>query len=513
MYSCTKSFLAHGLLFALAACGQWANDRPSPETDSAQPAPANPLLQPVQPLLPEPVQPVLPVQIPQTNDDSGAGEDDASDAGDFDSPPMTAAPVKVSDLPSLSSAAAAPVGMVLHEGSAAADFAAWIADPKNQNTLSQIGVLDSAAGVLSLNGPVTLSFSSFATGGSFLIKTNGHDISIVGSDFGYLKIDSSQNAGHSGHVRIYSTSKVLPSVVTSGSKGSGGIQGDCPADLSCAGLGELIARRPYHGPSVGSQNRVVETSWDWSDKNMPEVIRQQALAGLPLATESFLKQHCSLPATMPWFDGPFISGKVKFTQVISDPVVSGELSLPKPLDAVLYSGTRGGAGYDGGNVTLVHLGEEDKNWMETVAAAGGEGGLGGRNLMSPASEGTDEVRRTSTKFVDRLQLQNISTEYRVSCRTFGTVPHLWQVKVALPPVNREVAAQSDTLPDSKTVVLPAVAAGRDLPPDTPHRAGQGPSGKSGQREILRAQSVQQWKTALHPDVPLPQIVQMLLAGK
>ena len=513
MHSRTKGFLVHGLVFAMTACGQWDNEQQHPVAASEPPSATDPLLLPIPPAPPEPSQPVLPetslppvipISTDQTEepDDSINGSNRNSGSSDVQN-----------NVTALTRALAEPTGMLLSESDSVADFLNWISEEKNKTIVSQIGSFDAVNKVLSLKSPVTLSFSSFAAGGPLVIKSNGHDITLVGDDFGYLKVDSSKPNGHSGHVRVFSTAKVLPSVVTSGATGAGGGQGQCPADLSCAGIGEQIARRPLLAPSVATEKRVVEYQWDWSDNNMPEVVRQQALALLAKPSDSFFKQHCSQSSYVSWVDGPFISGKIKLKQWMIDPLLPAGLTAAKPIDALVYSGERGNVGFDAGNVTVVQFGDEDKKWVDYVIVNGGEGGLGGRNVMSPPSEAVEEIRHFSQKLAERLHLENLSMEYRVECRGFGSFPHSWQSKVALPPITREVAAKTEILADSKTVVLPAVPAGRDLPTDTAMRAEQGASGKAGQRDLIRAQTPEQWKSAIHSSIPLPRKIQAMFAGR
>jgi hypothetical protein len=441
----------------------------------------------------------------KVNVGSSSSSDSAAKASDLLKPVVTE--------PRLTHALAEPTGVVFSEQDTASDFAEWMNDNKNQNVLRQVGSFDPSAKVVSFNAPVTLSFSAFAKNGPLLIKTNGHDITLVGHDFSYLKIDTSKQGGHSGHLRLYSTAKELPAILTAGTSGSDGAQGTCPADVPCAGVGEPVARRPFHGPSIASDRRLVDYEWDWSDSKMPEVLRNQVLALQSKPSDSFFTQYCG-SAIYSYSTGPFITGRVKLKQVIFDPVMPSDLASAVPVDAALYSGSAGGTGFDGGNVTVIQLGEEDKSWMESSSVRGGLGGIGGRHFMSPASEEAIENRQSSFKLAERLQVSNLSAEYRVNCIAMsGRFPHSFMVSAVLPSMNLDTATKTEILNDGKSVALPAVAAGRDLPSGMRQRAENGESGRSGQREIIRAQTLDQWKTALHPSIPIPQKIQTMTAGQ
>ncbi len=490
-----KGFLVPCLFVAATSCGEWTDAPQQAAGDTVSPLQTP--LAPLEPTLPQtpivPLEPTAPEDPGQSSKPITVGSDTDDDEPEPE-PPLTQAMFE-------------PTGVVLAEQGAKAELVDWLSDKENEKTLSQVGSLASSMRELHLHSPVTLSFSSYASKHPFLIRTNGHDVTLIGNDFGYLKIDTSNAHGHSGHVRLYTTAKVLPEISTSGSAGAAGANGKCREGLPCYGVGEPAAKLVLESPSLGSETKTIEQTWDWQDANVREEWRNLIRSSVLKPPQADLNQLCAPQILYLHVSEPKIQGKVKLRQVVNHPVVNFDQMHTSPIDASFYAGESGGIGFDAGNISIVQVGQEDKKWIRTVSTSGGMGGVGGRHFMSPASEKIEERRVSSSKISEQMVLDELSIELTVTCPTNSPFGSTTKRVIPLRFRADTLAVSTDLFPEFKELVIPALSAGRDLPAETQLLAAWGQKGRAGTIDLVRAKSFAQWKTAIHPNLPLPQSLQ------
>lgn len=195
-------------------------------------------------------------------------------------------------------------------------------------------------------------------------------------------------------------------------------------------------------------------------------------------------------------------------QTLLHPVMPVDLNSVRPVDSELFPAEPGRPGYDAGNISIIQLGQEDKKSMEFVTASAGAGGQGGENLMSAPSDSIQERTESTLKIGDNFILDGLKIEWTVTCPSAQSrFPTLDTKTVFGHFVNSVIQTRTEFLTDSKSIVLPAVTSGRELPSSTERKANPGAGGKPGTIEIIHAKSLSEWKTALHPLLPIPQGLQ------
>lgn len=492
-------FFAPGIyltaLLVLTACGSWSSlneEDPQPPGSSQNSPIAVPTMDPNE-------DPEEPSDDPLTNNQNVQSEDKKMDA-------TSRAKSSVQNDDNL----LPPDGLILEEGETESDFVTWIGSPENNKALAQLGTLNGETRTLALNTDATLSFSSFAAQRPFLIKTFGHNITLVSADFGYLKIDTSTADGNSGHVRIYSTAPTLPSINTAAGQGQSGADGHCTDGTNCISVSETSTNLNLQQSGIQWVPQEIERWWDWSDPSIPQQWRDKVVANVRGITANAFSSSCTNgePSQIR-IQGPFIEGKLRIIQHLEHPVLMANSSQPNPIDAVLFAGHAGSDGFHGGEVNVFQFKEESRDWIKSLTTQGGFGGIGGLNFKSPASAALSEQQLSTQKkseifLFDQLKAQ-MSAQYR--CPGYIDVERsgsrLVSEKFDISFLEKTVPVDTGIVFDNKNLFIQGVAPGRDDYANAPQRAASGAKGRDGQIKILRSQNPDDWTAKIHSRIPIP----------
>lgn len=397
-----------------------------------------------------------------------------------------------------------PFGTILSETNSENDFVDWALAAENRNELEKVGYLDETQRSLTLKTDVTLSFSRFAQTSLFKINTQGFRIMLIGSDFGYLEIQTQKANQDSGEVVIYSTGQNLPRVDTSGSSGINGNDGVCPTQINCIPVTDQITTRKTPTPQIQWQSDKQKLVIDWNDQSLTSNIREAIRTAVITENTETLRAQCPNDIFFLQTEGPDIRGRVILTREVLHPKMNDGFALTQSADATLLEGSSGQSGFNSGSITIFHLGEGDKNWLKFFKTAGGSGGMGGLNLKTPRSSGRDKVDFKSIIISEEIETSNLSAAWRIQClanrgRALWTQNSTLAGRWAYPMMN----IQSGLGFTSSQITLPAIQEGRDDLSGAAERAAPGAPGHDGKIEFQKAKTWEDWRAVVHPKIPIP----------
>lgn len=398
-----------------------------------------------------------------------------------------------------------PEGIIISEAENLHTLEDWINHPENGATLRSIGTFDSNKRTLTLHQPATLSFTRFAVHGKLLIETRGLNLTLVGSDFTDLEINTTNARGHSGHVRIYSTSKTLPKIDTTGSDGQNGKDGHCPNGQKCVLLSDRLSKTNFPEIYPIATTKEHSKTFDWNDSQIPEEWRQRTKEKIQQEDVKSAARFCDPLHPIISLDRLDVAGTLKFTQRLMHFSLPTDTTFPEPVHAKLYEAQQGSDGYNGGNVSIVQLGKMSDGEMSKINTFGGTEGKGGLNLKRAPSEARAQKLYSTIKITENLNFDALKISWKLYCFSYprGPIGNGGWTDAPAQFLAREAYVPTNDFFEHHSVSVPAIPAGEDLPEALSLAAASGSSGMNGKLEIKNFATAQQFRAAIHPSIPLP----------
>jgi hypothetical protein len=426
-----------------------------------------------------------------------------------ENPPSSSTPSSLNedDLPHDADATNAD-GIIVHEGGLSTDFTQWMSDKKNEGLLSQLGRMTENGGVLELTSDATFSFSSFAKEQPLLIRTNGHNLTLLGADFSYLKIDSSKKQDNSGHVRIYSTAFSLPAINTSAEHGQPGSNGSCLTQKTCVPVSDTQTKDPLNAANVEWVSREEQKWWNWDDQAIPGSWRSTIFTEVPSEAGAAAQSHCGSDgvAGQVHVEGPFINGRFNHLQTLEHPVSAAQTAQPRPQDAQLFPGQPGAPGFNAGRIMVYQWGDENKDWIDKVQYLPGLGGLGGLHFKTVPTQETPDRQFRTRKRTERFLVNELKVEWEVAFTCSSSEPlrrRNYRFRTSGRFKKTDIPVSTDAFISTHSVSIQGTPAGRDLAPNADARATSGNNGQPGELRVQKLKSIRELKSKIHPQIPLP----------
>ncbi|MFZ9520806.1 MAG: hypothetical protein ACO3A4_10035 [Silvanigrellaceae bacterium] len=389
-----------------------------------------------------------------------------------------------------------PVGEIISESDGEMDFNDWARDQKNTSRLAKIGRISENGDTLNLETDATLNFSTFASNSPMTIKTNGNNLTLIGRNFRYLRVETRAFGKDSGSVRVFALGQELPVVDTSGTAGQAGADATCANNSRCVPATDHTTRFTLPLPSISWTRFEEEKSWNWTDSAIPEEWRSKVINQILPDSTAVAQSFCA-PKNAHGIhaEGPSISGEVKLRQLLERPTNAEFSEKHHPVPAALFPGQPGLNGFNAGNIfvfALENLGLPVFSDMRILPGAGGEGG---KNFKSPASQGTQALIYKTKKISEELDLEKIEGTWKVRfhCsieeeRGFSR-PHSVTSSAVL--LSRKIPIDSGLIMSNHQINIPELPAGADNFVDESPAAKPGLSGKSGRIMIQKLNSVEE----------------------
>jgi len=398
-----------------------------------------------------------------------------------------------------------PEGIIIGESGNVQTLEDWINHPDNGATLRSVGTFDANTRTLMLHQPVTLSFTRFAVQGKILIDTRGLNLTLVGTDFTDLEIKTTNTLGHSGHVRIYSTSKTLPKIDTSGSVGAKGEDGRCPNGQKCVLLSDRLSKTNLPEIYPIATTKEHSKTFDWNDSQIPEEWRQRTKEKVQQEDVKSAARFCDPFHPIITLDRLDVAGTLKFTQRLMHFSLPTDTTFPDPVHAKLYEAQQGSDGYNGGNVSIFQLGKMSDGEMSKINTFGGTEGKGGMNLKRAPSEARAQKSYSTIKITENLNFDALKISWRLYCFSYprGPLGNGGWMDAPAQFLAREAYVPTNDFYEHHSVSIPAIPAGEDLPESISLAAASGRAGMNGKLEIKNFSKPQLFRAAIHPSIPLP----------
>ncbi|MEN9810499.1 MAG: hypothetical protein RLZZ488_2066 [Pseudomonadota bacterium] len=474
-----------GLCTFTASCGQWEKKEPTEKTDliSEPPLEDNNVPPEVTPTPNAQAHDGITQVQPQQEVPDDVGTDDTE-------PPV--APQE-------------PEGIIIAESENVRTLEDWINHPENGATLKSFGTFDSNKRTLTLHQSATLSFSRFTVHGKLLIETRGLNLTLVGSDFTDLEIKTTNAQGHSGHVRIYSTSKTLPKIDASGRGGINGEDGRCPNGQKCVLLSDRLTKTTLSEIYPITTTKEHSKTFDWNDTQVPEEWRQRTRESIQQEDLNSAGRFCEPHHPILFFNGIQVAGSLVFTQRLMHFSLPTQTTFPEPVHAQLYEAQTGSDGSNGGNVSIVQLGKINDGEMSKINTSGGTEGKGGLNVKRAPSEARAQKIYSTIKITETLNFDGLKISWKLYCFSSprGPIGNGGWMHAPAQFLARGTYVPTNDFYEHHSVSVPAIPAGEDLPESLSLAAASGRSGMNGKLEIKNLSKAQQLRAAIHPSIPLP----------
>jgi len=393
---------------------------------------------------------------------------------------------------------------VISEGNRASEFTDWLEEQKPSRALEQI-ITKTAQDEFTLQRNVVLSFSSFSTKSKIKILTKGHQITLIGNDFGDLLVDSTSPEGNAGDVLIFASGKSLPTVIAKGKNGVRGEDAVCTSALTpCVPLDDAQTRLQAPQDNIEWEAESVDENFQWDNSRLTDPmrrdIRSSALPAGPLSSG-----YCDGGESIHLrIDGEFWSGYVTLRQHLVHPKANAAGVQQSPRDAVLFEAQPGKNGFSGGNVRILRYSKFENEIQ--VYTSEGDGGYGGLRMKSPASAKSSEHTLSSQKRGEELITSGISAHYRMvgNCASeFGRPPHYINEIIPIRFSADKIATTTQELLIRRELIIPAQSEGKDDLLSLNPRAPSGVRGRPGKVDVKKVKDWMTWRAYIPKYYPVP----------
>lgn len=346
--------------------------------------------------------------------------------------------------------------------------------------LKNLAEFDAGENSIKLKKKLALSFRTFTNSRPLIIRTQGHDLLLVGHSFENLIVDSSAKTGPSGRVIVFSTGRSLPSIRSEGKNGDGGIDAQCPAPHShCVPIDDRESRLEQSPIKISEETEIKELRMSWNDTMVQQDWRREILSMVIVPDQQTIRTGLCHTDEFAQVSGHKvqIEGDVILRQAITF-AKQNNTDEPKIRDAVFVAGDRGSDGGDAGPVKILQVSERrlQREWI----IPGGSGGRGGQNLKIPPTKASEAIHHESKLTSEELDLSLLKVKLIVSGSCAGEIGRRatrTTMEMSSSLLKSRLEIKSDFELQKRILEIPAQIEGKDLDQLTPTFQAPGTNGK------------------------------------
>ncbi|MCA2961785.1 MAG: hypothetical protein IOD12_16165 [Silvanigrellales bacterium] len=360
-----------------------------------------------------------------------------------------------------------------------------------------------------LSKPAVLAISTPACDApSVRVETQGHALTLAGSDFKNVVVDTRKANGNAGDVVLLGTGSNTPVVLAEGAPGMRGNDASCPSGFEgCTNDAAPAFARPSVSPVFQAKSSAAEKPA--TEKSANGKTYESLLKPAPFSrAEPIVQSDCG-SGFAKFVSGPAVShtGRVRLTTNISTPFWPAGANLDG-RDGLAVSAKNGSPGFSGGRLDAFGLADAafDTEQWNTKGGLGGAPGKGGLVAAAPGVASVN-VSETTKIDVEAHTAKVIGTfEWIVTTFPFtGEIPgcrgSVGRVSTrTVQEVAKFQASRAPVLSSTRAVTLPGGRAGF-----TPARpvANAGSPGADGAVKTAKSASVEDTLKRVPAEVVLP----------